>query len=478
VQLRPYQEEAIEKLRKAMRSRPVLVMPTGAGKTIVAAAIIRLTRARGGTVLFVSPNREVVYQSRDKIEKAGVRAGIFMAQESDLDADVTVATIQTLDSRIRRRKPVPDADLVILDEAHHAVADSWLRVVHHYGGAWLFGMTATPCRRDGKGLGKVFGEIVEVVTIADLIEQGHLANFKWFARPGPDLSGLRIRAGDYQAGQLEERMSGLSGNLIAHYRKHLEGKTALVFACTVAHSMSIAERFRAEGISAEHVDADTPQAERTRVFDALRDGSLHVVSNVGLVYEGFDAPSLAGVILARPTASLGLARQMVGRALRPPGPAVILDHAGIYERHRLPTDPIRWTLEEEKKAEVAGEAPTKVCPACEAVIPLGCTTCPECGEDLPRADPTEEDDTELVEVTAGDEKKQRLAFLHQQIAIAHGNGNKIGWVSYRYKDRYGVWPPRMPSYSKLMTHEEGEGCRFCDSIRERLEKFAAARRGE
>lgn len=468
--LRPYQEEAIAELRKVIHRRPVYVAPTGSGKTVVAAAIVRLALERGKRCLFVAPSREVVFQSAEKMG----RAGVFMAEESDLHSPVIVASAQTLDSRIRNDKPTPAADLLIIDEAHHACAESWIRIVEHYAEAYLFGMTATPCRLDGKGLGEVFGALVETTTVADLIEAGHLANFRWFAAAAsPDLTGLRKQGGDYLPGELGERMTALDGNVVEHYRKHLDGKTALVFACTVAHSQGLAERFTAAGIPAAHVDAETPKEERESTFAALREGRVKVVTNVRIVYEGFDAPSLDGVILARPTASLGLARQMVGRALRPPGTAVILDHARIYEKHGLPDEPIEWTLDPERKAERPAEAPTKTCPekdgGCGAVIALGCMTCPECGYEFPRRDRTAESAGELEEVHRDFSPNEPREVLMNLLRTAHVRNYQIGWASHRYHKRFNAWP-RMPRLKGLIEHEEGEFCRFCDSVRERIER--------
>ncbi len=263
-----------------------------------------------------------------------------------------VASIQTFTARAMRSRTIehPPATLLIADEGQHAPAKTWRQVFSAYPDATLIGLTATPCRADGRGLGNIFRDGLLVnTTVADLISLGFLVPSVVYAPTRPDLAGVRVRMGDYVENQLAERMDKpkLTGDIVEHWLRLGERRRTVVFATNVAHSIHIRDSFRQANVACEHIDASTPADERAQILAKLRAGTIEIVSNVMVLTEGWDEPAVSCVILARPTKHMGLYRQMVGRVLRPaPGKtnALVLDHAGAIFQHGFVEEPVNWTL--------------------------------------------------------------------------------------------------------------------------------------
>ena len=452
VPLREYQDRGIGMLRAAFRRSPILVMPTGAGKTRVAAAVIVGAVAKGNRVGFFAHTREIVFQARDSFAGFGLDVGILMASDTcNPDAPVQVGTIQTLARRTR-----PPADVVIVDECHRARSRTYMQAMEDYreGGATIIGLTATPFRMDGKGLGGAgFGEICEAATPRELIDAGFLLEPRTFVgREAPDLKGVRTTAGDFAKGELGNRMMrpGIVRDIVGTWQRLAEDRPTVLFAANVEHSKHMRDEFRKAGVAAEHLDAKTPKDERNDILAGMKDGLTTLVTNYGILGEGWDLPVAGVCILARPTKSLGLYRQMVGRVLRPfEGKArpLVLDHAGNYDRHGLVTDPLEFSLDDKvKKGD--GEAPTKTCKECYAIIPISATECPECGaecasegEELP-----DEVDAVMVEVTAAVQRRTPLTSRERQflelLRSTRSRGWKDGAAKIRYKNTFGYWPNR------------------------------------
>jgi superfamily II DNA or RNA helicase len=349
IALRPYQlrgiEQAAHRLASGVR-RLCLVLPTGGGKTVVAAEIIRRAVTRGRRVLFLAHRRELLEQTINKLGAAGVHdVGLVLAGAKASyrpHAAVQVASVQTLVRRV-----MPPADLVFVDEAHHSNAGSYEKILASYPGAKVLGLTATPVRDDGRGLNEQYDEALVVATPRELIAEGHLARPRVFgARERVDLSGVHSRAGDYVPAELERAMmkSRLIGDIVQHWIKLAHDRTTVVFATSVAHSQSIVAAFREHGVAAEHLDGTTPAAERKAILARLASGATEVVSNCAVLTEGWDLPRCKCVILARPTQSLSLFLQMAGRGLRPweGVDPMLLDHGECVDRHGFPQDERDW----------------------------------------------------------------------------------------------------------------------------------------
>jgi superfamily II DNA or RNA helicase len=278
------------------------------------------------------------------------------------------------------------ANGVAVHNCHHSTAATWLAIINAAPKARLLGVSATPERLGGEGLNEVFDVLVVGPTVKELIANRWLSPFVAFV---PErlisLKGLRSVGGDYAAGDLAKRMNVgyVLDDALAEYRKHLVDQTAICFSTTTAHSQDVAQFFRAAGIRAQHLDGDTPRAERQALIKALATGEVQIISNCDVLSEGLNTPSVGGVILLRPTKSLALHLQQIGRALRPaPGKrrAVILDHSGNCLRHGLPDLEHEWSLEGRPKKP--GDALVRRCLECGAIISIAARSCPECGADL------------------------------------------------------------------------------------------------
>jgi superfamily II DNA or RNA helicase len=405
MQLRDYQTALIEKYERAKAAghrRIILVLPTGAGKTVVASEIIRQSVANYQNVLVFSHRREITQQTSDKLAVNAIGHGIIQAGFSPRPLEsVQVASVQTLWQRGIRTDAMdlPPAKLLIIDEAHHCPASTYQQIIAAYPDATLLGLTATPCRGDGRGLGGIFETIVEGPQIAELIKLGFLVPTRCYAPVNPDLGGIAVQAGDWVASQLEARMDRphLVGNIIENWHKFADGRRTIIFACGVGHSVHIRDEFLKSGVQCEHIDGATPKPERDASLARLASGEVKVVTNCMVLTEGLDIPAASCIVLARPTRKMGLYRQMIGRALRPaPGKtdAIIIDHSGAVIRHGFVEDPIEWTLEPDKLANKIQESRSSEhfseqriveCSQCSALRTAG-KPCPACGF-LPVAPP-------------------------------------------------------------------------------------------
>lgn len=378
MQLRPYQHQAIEGARAALRGgkrRVLVVSPTGSGKTVIASAIIQSAVQRGSRVLFLAHRRELIHQTSAKLTAFGVRHGIIMGTERmALQHAAQVASIQTL---ARRRDALKLVDLIFLDEAHHSAADTYLEVLEWFPSARVVGLTATPWREDGRGLADVFDSHVVVTTPRQLRDEGFLVPVGGWAFEAVDTSEAKVRGGDFVASSLAGAAMSkrVLGDVVEEYARYGNGARGICFAATVQASEALAAQFRAAGIAAEHVDGETPKEARDAILARLRAGVTRVVCNCNVLTEGFDCPELEVAMLCRPTLSLTLYLQMVGRVLRTaPGKtqARIHDHAGLLAAHGHPYsdwdyEPALDTTVNAERDDVASSTTEKLCPACKSV---------------------------------------------------------------------------------------------------------------
>jgi DNA repair protein RadD len=463
--LHQFQQEAVAELERHIaegRRKLLLIAPTGSGKTVIASELIRRWVAQYRRVLFLAHRREIIMQTSAKLMANGVRHGIVMANVDPRPMEpVQVASIDTLHVRGVRSDAMnlPPADLVIFDEAHRARGRTREHLIGLYPNAVLLGMTATPCRGDGRGLGNLFDVMVEAPQIAELIVGGFLVKSRVYAPIDPDLKGVKVQQDDYVISQLAGRMNtaGLVGDLVEHWHIHGEQRRTIAFAVDVAHSVAIRNQFLGAGVPAEHLDGKTPIPERADILARLARSEIKVVSNCMVLTEGWDCPPVGCCILARPTKQMGLYRQMLGRVLRPAdgkSDAVILDHSGAVFRHGLPEDHVEWTLDTDRRATTpahekrkAGHAPAlRECPSCEAVMVK--PPCYHCGwEPKPRARDVEFEDGTLGLVVGGKSRakiptvQEKIVFHAELRRLADDRGYKAGWAAYQYKKKFGVFPP-------------------------------------
>lgn len=466
MELRPYQREVIANYDRAVAAgskRNLIVAPTGSGKTVIFTDIIKSAADRLQHVLVLAHRREIITQTSQKLFAHGIRHGIIQAGFDPRPLErVQVASISTLWVRAVRSAAMqlPAADLLIIDECHHAPARTYQKIIAAYPEATLLGLTATPCRGDGRGLGGIFETLIEAPQIAELIKQEHLVKTRIYAPVDPNLAGVETRQGDYVESQLADRMDRpkLIGDVVTHWHKYGERRKTVAFAVNVAHSIHLRDEFIGSGVRAEHIDGGTPKDERDSTLARLARGDIDLVTNCMVLTEGWDMPEVGCCVLARPTRKMGLYRQMIGRVLRPaPGKpdAIVLDHSGAVFRHGLPEDHVTWTLDPDSRAEApAHQARLRnavpgllECSQCSA-LRLGGQPCPSCGF-MPQRP------AQCVAVGKGElglvaEGRARAitydaATRHQWhrmlTAVARQRGYSPKWATVNYKERFGGWPP-------------------------------------
>ncbi len=360
--LRPYQQEGIKKIFEEWRSgkRSVLFqMATGTGKTVLFAEIVKRGFVQKKKILIVVHRHELIEQIKRKLHEKEVDLSLIVAgQKSDYTKDIQVASIQTLN-----RREHPEANLIIIDECHHAKAASYKKLWEIYPNAKFLGVTATPIRLSGEGFDDLFDVLVTTMSVQKFIEQGYLVPIAQYSCEAPDLREIKQRQGDYVTSMLSRLMmdNTLMADLIESYQQQCNGKSTIVFAVDVEHSKEIIQRYKNAGISAAHIDANTPKAERDQILSDFKAKKITVVSNVEIVTEGFDFPECEVVQLARPTKSLALYLQMVGRVMRKAknkDEGIVLDNAGLWLEHGLAVIDREWALEGKPKKKKNSYEPT------------------------------------------------------------------------------------------------------------------------
>ncbi|HLJ64143.1 MAG TPA: DEAD/DEAH box helicase [Stellaceae bacterium] len=459
--LRDYQILAIERLRESLGSghrRPVLQAATGAGKTVIAAEIIRRARERGKRVAFCVPALSLIDQTVERFFAAGIREmGVCQSDHpmTNPAQPVQICSLQTLEKR-----GVSRFDLVLIDECHRMsrFVNKWC-----LDPAWaavpFIGLSATPWAR---GMGRIYDDLIVVATTAELIARGYLCPFRVFAPSHPDLGDVPVVGGDYQEKALSAAMSKatLIADVIETWGRRGEGRPSFCFAVDRAHAKHLEAQFTAAGVACGYQDAFTPPAERARLRRRFHDGGIKVLCNVGTLTTGIDW-DVRCLILARPTRSEILFTQMVGRALRPaPGKAeaLILDHSDNHLRLGFVTDIHHERLDQGERRVAAPKPrrqPLKACPECGFVRGRGGGACPGCGFVAQVQSGVRNEAGELSEIPhtltrltsfgtlsreAGEGRDGDAEFYGQLKTYAAARGFRPGWAANQFRARTGVWP--------------------------------------
>ncbi len=443
--LRPYQSEGAALISSALArgQRPLYVCPTGGGKT---ETFLHITTTTSRRVLIAVHRNELVDQVSARL--GDYPHGIVQSGRApNPHARVQVASIQTLVNRLAQYSP----ELIIFDEAHHAVSNTWLRVLAAYPNAALMGVTATPCRTDGSGLRQAgFDTLILAPSVAELTAQGYLTPAQVYVpKGGISTEGARTRFGDFVKADIQKIVKpAIVGDAIEYYRNLADRQPAIAFCISVQHAEDTAAAFRAAGYIAQCIDGSKSTPERRQLINGLRTGAIHVLTSCDLVSEGVDIPVVACGIFLRPTQSLGLWRQQVGRVLRvSPGKthAVCLDHVGNTLRHGLPDADIDWTLDGRPVCRAErdpDDLPARVCLQCYRTHEPR-PVCPFCGFVYP-ARPREiqqvSGELALLDAQWAATKSvslERVAewqckTLEEFQALAAERGYKPGWAFHRW----------------------------------------------
>jgi len=451
--LRPYQQAAVDGVRDSFRSgrrRPLLVAPTGSGKTVIFSFVTASAAAKGNRTLVLVHRAELLEQCHRSLSQMDVPHGLIASGLTPDRSQLTqIASVQTL---VRRFDRVLPPDLIVIDEAHHATAGAWASVLSQYPNARVLGVTATPQRLDGKGLGQVFDDLIRGPEVTKLIDEGYLCKPVYYAPKTVDLTGVHMVAGDYNRAEVAERMDRptITGDAVIHYRKYAEGQPCIVFCTGIKHAEHVAQAFNAVGYRFKVIDGTLAKEERARRVLDLSSGALQGLVSVDIVSEGFDLPCVSTAILLRPTASLSLHLQQIGRVLRPsPGKqrAVILDHVGNCRRHGLAEEVRDWSLDGIRKRGKRGPqddvADTRQCPECFAVHTPS-PQCPQClhvyeiKNRIPDVVDGELEELQAREAIRGRKREQGTAQTLEdliRVGKARGMKNPYGWAHNVFKAR-------------------------------------------
>jgi DNA repair protein RadD len=427
--LRPYQAAALDRVRDEYRRgvrSVLLVAPTGAGKTVMFCAIAQGAIAKGKRVIVVVHRSELVGQTIAKMRAFGVeRIGVIApGWAHDPEAPIQVGMVQTMVARRYR----PKADLVVLDEAHHHVADDWGRVASAYTEARMLGVTATPQRGDGKPLGNLFSSLVVGPSVRELIDAGHLSPVTIVA---PQASRRH-----------------LADSPVAAYSALAAGRPAVFFCATVAEAYATADTLTATGVPAACVEGEMDSSARDGAIRRFANGELQALTNVFCLTEGWDCPRVEVCVLARGCGTPGAYVQMVGRVLRPsPGKtsALVIDLRGAVHKHGLPDEDREYSLG--GSAISGARAQTRSCPECDTVVAFSVRVCPSCGYEWPVAEAVPQQIVAaplavVVKRSKRERDEEEREFWDAQVAIVSARRLRPGWAAHRFQEKFGRFPAK------------------------------------
>jgi DNA repair protein RadD len=452
IQLYPWQETAVEGLRAAIREgkkNQILAAPTGSGKTVIGAFLIHECFRLGKRAVFVCDRIPLIEQTSRTFDQYGIPHGVIQGDHERVQPwqKIQIASAQTL-----QRRRWPDADLIIVDEAHSRHGVVWKRLQERT--AIAIGLTATPFT---KGLGRIYDGVVTVRTTRQLIADGYLADFDIWSASEPDMKGAKVVGGEWTDEERLQRSMPIVGDIVQEYLRHGQGGKFIAFGVNVPHCEEIQRQFLAAGVPCGLYTYKTTDIERAWMAEDFRSptGALKGLVSVAALSKGFDVPAVEVVILARPLrTSLAEHIQMLGRGLRkdPDNPGkrcVVLDHAGNCRRFWADMNDFLGEgagelddgrRKEKKKAEKKEREPMK-CPRCAHVHDPK-PRCPMCGHEYPRRSEVEHVPGTLSALTghAAGSRDDRQSFYSQLLAYCDSRGWSEGAGAHKYRERYGTWP--------------------------------------
>ena len=463
---RQYQQDDVNyAMHHGTDDRVIHCAPTGSGKTVIQAMIAKREMDRGNKTAILTPRNEIFGQTFDlccDFIGAGNVTRLRARRQGESwnpVAPVHVVSWPTLVSRAKRTDWwFPRVDRVLVDECHLSMAPKILEILEHYAPkARIDGYTATPARQTGKGLGRFFTEIKHVTSVRRLIEQGFLAPCEYWGGSTPDMTGIRVVRGDYEKKKLSKACIKLVGDAVDNWLRLAEERQTIVFAVDIAHCEMLAHKFVQVGIKAASLHVRLPQDQRDRIVADFKSGKIQVLVNVSIASYGFDSPEVSCIQICRPTRSIVLHLQMIGRGMRPKpdgSECLVLDHAGNVRSLGFADDLFRWRLDEGRQAMArvnekgeAQEPKNHTCEECGHIF-AGSRVCPKCGWQVPF---TKRDvatvDGDLVRIGKQLVKRLPEGFpTHENFygMLRHHcqeKGFNPKWAASMYRQKCDVWPP-------------------------------------
>lgn len=471
--LRPYQQKLVDDARDALRNhRSILLQsPTGSGKTAMLVMMMESAAKRGKRAFFLVHQTELLQQTSQALWAQKLEHGMIAPSKRKSLLPVQVASVQTL---VRRLDQYDSPDMIIIDECHRAAANTYRKVLEAYPKAMVIGLTATPERTDGKGLGDLFDTIIEGPTIQQLIKANYLCDYELISpRTAIDLSSVRRRGGDYDAEQAVAAVDKptITGDAVAAYKQFANGVRCVVMCITIKHAEHVSESYRAAGVAAEVIKGDMLKTERCEVLERFKSGETKVLCNVELMVVGVDIPSIEAIQWLRPTQSLIVFMQGNGRGFRPAKGKkrlIILDQVKNWERHGLPCDNREWSLDGKKdrqrKAQEDPSLHVQQCAECFHVFRKGPTHCPGCGDELPARGRAELEvvDGELEKIDIEHARRERRKEQGQartlrelvELGVARGMNRPAQWAAITSAARRGGKPTPADFVEAKRIHKE------------------------
>ena len=448
--LRPYQEIAVDDAATALdkHKNTIVVAPTGAGKTIMLSALVGKRFKVGNKVLVLQHRDELVRQNKTKFSRVNpdITTSIVDGSEKDWSGSTIFSMVQTL-SRENNLSNINHFDLVVVDESHHAVADTYMRIINKVKEAndsvEIVGFTATPNRGDKKGLKKVFTNCSHQIEISTLIREGFLVPPKTFVIDvgvQKDLANVRKTVTDFDMSEVEKIMNkrAINEKIVAEWQDKAETRKTVVFCSTINHAQDVCDEFRRANIRAEIVTGDTPSEERKQILKDLEHGDVQVVVNVAVLTEGFDAPPISCIVLTRPCSYKSTMVQMIGRGLRTvsqeeyPGlikkDCIVLDFGTSVLTHGSLDEGVNLDGDAHLNA---GATPLKICPECQSEVPLSSRECPICGHEFGGEEKEALENFTMTEVDLIDRSPFRwLDLFENEICMMASGFNGFGLVAH------------------------------------------------
>ena len=471
---RQYQESSLHALRSFHRKgirRMILQSATGSGKTVTASFLIRGFAEKNNNLpwnekkyaLFLANQRDLVFQASGKLNEFGIDHGIIMAgEEEKLWESVQVASVQSFINRVTKDPMyIKDFALIIVDECQGSICPTFKHVFEMFPDCTVIGLSATPCGPGGRGLGEVYQAIHQSIPIKELVSLGNLLPVTYYVPNTVDLSKMKVAKGkDYteeQRGKIDKKVNTpkLIGNIFTQWKRICSDRQTIIYCNSISHSKSVSHFFCINGINAEHIDGNTKKEEREGISNRFKTRKTQVVCNCEVWTQGKDLPICSCIVVARPTKSLRLWHQMIGRGMRPyedefgkQVDMICIDHTGAFYE-LFPVDiEITWSLDGKEIAYQQNEKQKKEskliqCKECPRVF-SGRIDCPDCGwKARSNGKPVEYIEADLEEAKTPTDKftkEQKQRFYSMALHYSRSKGYKDGWASNKFRERFNVWP--------------------------------------
>jgi superfamily II DNA or RNA helicase len=492
IELRDYQDELINKIRRSIQNghkRIIVQSHVGSGKTVIASQIMRSATEKLNRVIFFAPRRQLIYQTVETLSSYGISSGVIMAGVPRFtQPKIQCASFDTVVSRVsNNRMSMPEANIAIADEAHMTYSKARLEVLSHYD--IVLGLTATPCLANGLGMGGFYTDIVESLSMSEMVEKGYLVPMRYFIGMSPDLSGCRLdQDGDWREADLAKVNDNaeLIGDIYKNWKRIAGDRTTLVFAVNRKHAVHLHNEFISHGVTCDYIDGDTPPDERERIRLDVDSGKTQVVVNIGVMIAGVNWPRISCIVMARQTRNIATWIQCLGRGSRLyPGKTdtIVIYHGDNFDELGPIDDPIEWSLDDketvkdrkQRKKKEQKEPKDIKCKVCSFIFKSS-KTCPNCGHEIvSKGEKIPVHDIELQEIVTKSKvtPEYKAQFYSQLLGYQKIHRKADNYALAIFRSKFGEWPynknnakPVQPT-QEVLDYIKSENIRYAKSKKRR-----------